>query len=160
MDMIAVLLTFGVYFLLSLAGLLYKENNMPQMANITIKKADGTTDIIYVALTPSSGDRTKAVWRVESMGSVPGNRPLLEISSKASQNGQARIVEGKMSYPETYTDSATGVTAVRLRDVGSFVTTVDQRGTDTTHNEMAAQFGNLICSALVQSIIASGFNAT
>lgn len=133
---------------------------MPQMANITIKKADGTTDVVYTALTPSSGDRTKAVWRVESIGAIPGNRPVLEISSKASQNGQARIVEGKMSYPETYTDSTTGVIAVRLRDVASFVTTVDQRGVDTTHNEMAAQFANLLKSALVQSIISTGYNAT
>lgn len=133
---------------------------MPQMANITVKKSDGTTDIIYTALTPSSGDRTKAVWRVESIGAIAGNRPVLEIQSKASQNGQARIVEGKLSYPETYTDSTTGVTAVRLRDIGSFTTTIDTRGVDSTHNEMAAQFANLLKSALIQSIMSSGYNAT
>lgn len=133
---------------------------MPAMANITVKKADGTTDIVYTALTPSSGDRTKAVWRVESIGTIAGNRPVLEVSSKATANGQARIVEGKLMYPETFTDTTTGIISVRLRDIGSFTTTIDIRGVDATHNELAAQFANLLKSTLIQSVIASGFNAT
>lgn len=133
---------------------------MPSMANITVKKFDGTTDIVYTALTPSSGDRTKSVWRVESIGSIAGNRPVLEIQSKGTQNGQARIVEGKLQMPETFTDTTTGIISVRLRDIFSFTATVDLRGVDGTHNETAAQAANLMKSSLIQSILSSGYNAT
>lgn len=130
---------------------------MPQMANITVKASNGTTDVIYVALNPSAGDRTKALWRVEAVGSVAANRPYLEITSKASANRQFRIVEGKISYPETYTDASTGLVAVRTRDMFSFTSTIDSNGSDATHQEIAAQAANLLKSALVQSVLLTGF---
>jgi transcriptional regulator of met regulon len=37
---------------------------MPAMANITVKKADDTTDVIYVAISPSAGDKVPAIWQV------------------------------------------------------------------------------------------------
>lgn len=64
---------------------------MPSMANIIIKKADGTTDITYTALTPSSGDKVPAQWRVESIGTVAGNRPTFMIQTRFSADKQARI---------------------------------------------------------------------
>lgn len=130
---------------------------MPQMANITVKKADGTTDVTFNALNPSAGDRTKALWRVEAIGTIAGNRPTLEIQSKGSVNGQFRIVEGKLTYPETVTDASTGITSVRTRDLLSFTSTIDSNGSDLTHMEMAAIAGNVIKSDLVQSILITGF---
>lgn len=131
---------------------------MPNMANITVKKADNTTDVTYVAINPSAGDRTKALWRIETIGDVAGNRPVLEISSKGSLNGQYRIVEGKLTYPETVTDSTTGITSVRTRDVLSFTSTLDSQGKDSTHSEIAAQAANLLKSSLIQSVLTTGFS--
>lgn len=39
---------------------------MPAMANIVIKKADGTTDITYDALTGAGSDGSPAVWRQDT----------------------------------------------------------------------------------------------
>lgn len=40
---------------------------MPQMANITVKKADGTTDVVYTALTPAGGDNSPARWSANAL---------------------------------------------------------------------------------------------
>lgn len=39
---------------------------MPTMANITVKKFDGTTDIVFDALSGSGGDGSPAVWRQDT----------------------------------------------------------------------------------------------
>lgn len=132
---------------------------MPNMANITIKKYDGVTDVIYVALSPSAGDKTPCLWRVEAIGTVPGNRPTLSITSKFSVDKQARIVEGKLIYPETYTDATTGLVQTRLRESFSFTHIIRMDASDVTTNEMSAQAANLVKSPLIQEILRSGFAA-
>lgn len=131
---------------------------MPNMADITVKKADGTTDVTYVALSPSAGDKTPAQWRVEALGTVPGNRPQFQVSSKYSADRQARIVEGKLLYPETFTDSTTGIVATRLRETFQFTSIIRQDAADATTSEMVAQAANLIKSALIQSVLKTGFS--
>lgn len=130
---------------------------MPNMASITIKKADGTTDVIYVNQSPASGDATPARWRIEAIGTVPGNRPTLTVFSKATANGAARVISGKLVYPETYTDSTTGLVAVRNTASASFTAIIPQNLTDTTIAETAAQFANILKATLVQDSIKSGF---
>lgn len=130
---------------------------MPNMADITVKKADGTTDITYVALSPSAGDKTPAQWRVEAIGTVPGNRPTLAVTSRFSVDRQARVVEGKLLYPETFTDSTTGIVATRLRESFSFTQIIRQDAADSTTKELSAQAANLVKSALIQSVLMTGF---
>lgn len=130
---------------------------MPNMADITVKKSDGTTDIVYVALSPSAGDKTPAQWRVEAIGTVPGNRPTLAVTSRFSVDRQARVVEGKLLYPETFTDSTTGIVATRLRESFSFTHIIRQDAADTTTKELSAQAANLIKSPLIQSVLMTGF---
>lgn len=130
---------------------------MPNMADITIKKADGTTDIIYTALAPSAGDKTPATWRTESVGTVAANRPVLTVTSKSSQDKMARIVEGSLSYPETFTDTTTGLTSVRLRESFTWKNIIRTDAADATTNELAAQGANLLKSSLMQSVIKTGF---
>lgn len=130
---------------------------MPNMADIAVKKADGTTDVTYVALSPSAGDKTPAQWRVEALGTVPGNRPHFQVSSKFSADRQARIVEGKLMYPETFTDSTTGLVSTRLRETFQFTSIIRQDASDVTTSEMVAQAANLIKSSLIQSVLKTGF---
>jgi len=130
---------------------------MPTMANITVKKSDGTTDITYTALTPSAGDKVAAQWRVESIGTVAGNRPVFTVQSRYTADRQARVVEGKLVYPETYTDSTTGVVSTRLRETFSFTGVVRLDAADATTAELAAQAANLLKSTLIQSTLTSGF---
>lgn len=133
---------------------------MPNMADITVKKYDGTTDTVYVALSPSGGDKTPAQWRVEAIGTVPGNRPTLAIESRFSVDRQARIVEGKLLYPETFTDTTTGIVATRLRESFSFTHIIRQDASDVTTKELSAQAANLIKSPLVQAVLQTGFAPT
>lgn len=130
---------------------------MPQMANITVKKLDGTTDIVYTSLAPSAGDKTPAQWRVESIGTVAGNRPVFSVSSQYSANRSARIISGKLTYPETMTDSTTGVVSVRNVAQFSFTGIVPLNASDTIVAETMAQVANLLKSALIQSTLTSGF---
>lgn len=130
---------------------------MPTMANITIKKSDGTTDITYSALNGCSGDRSVARWRSETVGAIAANRPVFEISAKASSNKQFRLVEGKLVYPETFTDSTTGIVAARTREIFSFTSTIDASSADAVIAEFAAQAANLVKAALVQEVIKSGY---
>lgn len=133
---------------------------MPSMANITIKKADGTTDIVYTALTPSAGDKVPAQWRVESIGSVAGNRPVYSVVSRYTVDRKARIVEGKLTYPETYTDSTTGIVSVRNREVFSHSSVVHLDVADAIVAELVAQGANLQKSILIQDVLKSGFAPT
>lgn len=130
---------------------------MPNMADIIIKKADGTTDITYTALAPAGGDNTPATWRCESIGTVAGNRPVLTVTSKGSRDRLARIVDMKLMYPEVFTDSTTGIVSVRLREAFSFNGIVRVDALDATTNEATAQAGNLFKSALIQSVFKTGF---
>lgn len=130
---------------------------MPNMADITIKKADGTTDITYSALTPSSGDKVPAQWRVEGLGTVAGNRPTLTVSSRYSQDRKARLVEGRVVLPETFTDSTTGIISVRNREMLSFNSVIHLDTSDSVISELAAQSANLLKSAIMQSVLKTGF---
>lgn len=133
---------------------------MPSMANITVKKADGTTDIVYTALSPSAGDKVPAQWRVESIGTVAGNRPVYTVTSRYTADKKARIVEGKLTYPETFTDTTTGIISVRNREVYSHSSIVHLEVADAILMELVSQGANLQKSVLIQDVMKSGFAPT
>lgn len=130
---------------------------MPQMANITVKKADGVTDVVYVNQAPASGDSTPARWRVDAIGTVPMNRPTFSVMSKSASNGATRVVSGKLVFPETYTDTATGLVSVRSSVSLSFDCRVPQLLTDATIAEAVAQFPNLLKDILIQNTMKTGY---
>lgn len=130
---------------------------MPNMANIVVKKADGTTDITYTGLSPSAGDNTPAQWRVESIGTIAGNRPVLKVSSKYTADHKARIINVKLVYPETYTDANSGLVMTRLRTSDSYTRIFPLDASDTVIQESMAQFANLLKSTLIQDVGKTGF---
>lgn len=130
---------------------------MPNMANITVKKFDGTTDIVYVAQSPASGDATPARWRVDSIGTVPGNRPVLSVSSKPASGGKTRVISGKLVTPETYTNTTTGIISIRNSASSSFTHLIPQDLTETVIKEHVAQFANLLRAVLMQDTAVSGY---
>jgi hypothetical protein len=130
------------------------------MANITVKKADGTTDIVYTALTPSAGDGNAAAWRSETAGTAPGFKPQLKLWSKSNGNGSARRVEYSYSYPQTATDTTTSLTSVVNKPVGGGYFVIPNEVPDATLAEFTAQLTNLLASALVRSSINAGYAPT
>lgn len=71
---------------------------MPQMANITIKKADGTTDVTYNGLVASSGDNNPARWRNDSVGGAVGHRPVASMLTRNNGNNTGRSVTTRFQY--------------------------------------------------------------
>lgn len=133
---------------------------MPSMANITVKKADGTTDAIYVAATPSSGDKNPAIWTQNAYSGIQGFRPRFELLATPNANGSQRRLEGTFSFPITYTDPATSLTKLN-KSVDAKVTVFIPKELSTTDwNEAFSQFGNLMVSALVRDSVEEGYAPT
>lgn len=132
---------------------------MPAIANITVKKADGTTDIVYVAKTPASGDNTPAIWRAESVHATPIGQPELRFAARPNGNRTARTFNADYTYPKVYTDSNGQVLTTSRFNVKVTGQKPDQM-TLTEAQEAGAQFGNLMAAALIKSCVADGFAPT
>lgn len=132
---------------------------MPSMADITVKKNDGTTDIIFSQKVPSAGDRSPALWKSTSVGSAPAHQPTLEVTSRWNGERTARRVEYSFSYPETAT-AADGSVSVINRFVGNGSVVIPQGMAAANINEGASQLGNLIASALIKSVMKEGYAPT
>lgn len=132
---------------------------MPVMANITVKAADGTTDVVYVAKSPSAGDTVPAVWRNESVGTSPSHMPELRLSWREAPGGQKRRGRATYVYPQIATDTTTSLTSVVDKATAGVDFELPKGFPITSAGEFAAQFGNLFASALVKACNADGFSA-
>ncbi len=132
---------------------------MPQMANITVKKYDGTTDIVWTAKIPSAGDKSQAIWRSDSVSDAAATRPSMTAVSQPNGPKTARRVNVKISYPVALTD-ANGRSYVADTAVLSVEAVVPQGMPDSDLNEWAAQSGNLLASTLMKDVFRSGFSPT
>lgn len=133
---------------------------MPSLANITVKKNDGTTDITYTGVVPSSGDSTPAVWKSQSVGSAQAHQPELRLQARDSADKKKRVLRLTYLYPSTQTDSTTGRTTVVNRAFGTTDFTFDLDMPQTDVNEAVSQFTNLQDSALVVDCLKAGYSAT
>lgn len=132
---------------------------MPQLANITVKKNDGTTDVVYTGVVPSAGDKSPAVWRSNSVGTAIAFRPELRLSSQSNGNRTLRRLEGSFTYPTTVVDSA-GKTSVADRGFINFSIGVPQGMPDADVGEFISQGCNLIAAQLIKDSAKSGYAPT
>lgn len=121
---------------------------MSTIANITVKKNDGTTDVVYSAIEGRSGTNP-ARWRAPALGATAATQPELRVNSVTPLDGKGRSrVIATYSYPYSVVNSTTGVTSVidreffRLEHSGS--ADVPQASID----EAVSQFFNLLNSTL------------
>jgi hypothetical protein len=133
---------------------------MPQQQNITVKKNDGTTDITYTALQPSSGDGVQAVWKSTTIGTAQAHQPELRCSAKVARGRMGREVRVTFVYPSLSTDSTTGITSVISRTSGQLSFSFDGTAPTADVNEAVAQFTNLVASAAMKAIVQSGYGPT
>lgn len=133
---------------------------MPSIANITVKAANGTTDVVYTAKQPSSGDGVPAVWRAEASASAPALMPELRLLSRPASNGAVRHVRATFVFPQWATNSTTGVASVVTSAFGTLDVKVPRDMTSANANEVAAHFANLLASALIKQCLAEGYSAT
>lgn len=133
---------------------------MPSQANITVKKYDGTTDVIYNAINPAGGDGQVAMWRNQTVGSAPAHYPTLEVKSKWNGQKTARRTDWIYVYPQIATDSTTGLVTVVNKAIWILSAVVPMGMPLADTNEAAAQFGNIMADASVKTICRSGFAPT
>lgn len=131
---------------------------MSNQTNLTVKKYDGTTDIVFTALVPSSGDKTPAIWRCESVGSAAAHKPFLRMQAQPNGAGNARWVKTEFVYPVTATNTTTGVTSVigKVSLNASAVLPLDVP--DATIREAIAQSINLLKA--LSADVANGYAPT
>lgn len=126
---------------------------MPNITNLTVKKADGTTDVTYTALNPAGGDGNPAIFRCQEVGTVPSANPEFRVSSRSNKTG--RVLRITAQYPNVSIVSGASVVTAGAAFSMEFQVKGNQTQTDT--NEAAAQFVNLLKTSLLQECLKTGF---
>jgi len=135
---------------------------MPTMASITVKKYDGTTDIVYDALAASGGDGSPAVWRQDTgaaSGLPVGLRSTFKVWSTWNGPKTARQVKANFVMPYAVQDSTTTLYSAKDRVVADIIFTMPQAIPAANLNE-AYQICNLIAATLFKQMVAAGYSAT
>ncbi len=137
---------------------------MPSMANLTVKKADTTTDIVYDAIVSAGGDGVHAVWRQDTgadAGLPVGLRPTFKVSTKWNGPKTARVVNVEYVYPYATDDTTTSrFTSNDRVVVTSNGMTFPQGVPAAVLSEAAHQFANLMATSLMKSVMATGYAPT
>lgn len=126
------------------------------MGDLTIKKADGTTDVTFTMLAPSSGDGSPAVFRSLTTGVAANRQDSLEVLSRANGNGDVRRVNQKFtkSYNVVGTDNVERQVSKVIVEISvASPLNVPQSQID----EAVAQSANLYKHATIQSACKSGY---
>jgi hypothetical protein len=129
---------------------------MPQMADITIKKADGTTDVVYSQANPSAGDKAPAVWKNKTVGTILAARPTFTLVAQDNGTGKARRIRSTYHWPKTRIDAATNVTVAGGASSESSHL-IPQDMTPAEIEEYVAQYANLLASTLIKASLNEGY---
>ena len=136
---------------------------MPVMASITVKKFDGTTDIVYDALSASGGDGSPAVWRQDTgaIAALPvGLRKLFKLWTLWNGPKTARQMKYNFVAPYAVQDSTTTLYSAKDRVVFDGIVTIPQGIPATEINEAIYQGLNLLAATLTKQSGAAGYAPT
>lgn len=133
---------------------------MPAMASITVKKADGTTDIIYDQISGSPGDTGVALWRQDTGANAAlpqGQRASFTMGTKF--NGPRTARRATMVYWRPYSVLNTSSNLYQAKDRGvlEIVATMPQEIPVGELAEFAHQGLNLAAALLIRQAIAAGY---
>jgi hypothetical protein len=131
------------------------------MADITVKKNDGVTDILYVQKVPSSGDNVEAYWRSDAAtAAYAGLKPEFRMATKWNQAKTARRCNIVGVYPSVAVDSTTTVSTAIGKVIAEVSFIIPQMVPQGDIDEAVSQISNLINSALIRSSLKAGFAPT
>lgn len=128
---------------------------MAQIANLTVKKFDGTTDIVYVAKTGAAGNGQPAVWRADSVQPIPAHCPTFTLQASSNANGTTRIMKWEFDLP--IIDSSSGSPVVVGHQKGNGTIPVLQNADWNQVKEGIAQQLNLMAAALIRTSLLEGY---
>lgn len=133
---------------------------MPTMASMTVKKADGTTDIVYDALAASGGDSSPAIWRQDTgavAGLPNGLKALLKLFSGWNGPKTARVLRFQYRRPYATQDTTTSLYSSKDAVVVEVTCTVPQNMPASEASEGVYQGLNLASHSLVKTSMNYGF---
>lgn len=130
---------------------------MPSMADITVKDA-ANADVVYVASSPSAGDKTPARWRLNAASAIIGQRPDFSVVTRDNGQKNGRHITLSMRFPivETVNGIPTVVAIVPLTTEGVLPTNVSSAKVA----DGFLQYGNLLVSELIRSVSSEGYAPT
>lgn len=128
---------------------------MPAITNIVVRKADGTTDVTYVAQQGASGT-APAIFRNNTVGTTVAERPSLAVRARSNGTGTSRRVDVDFAWPTVSTDAG-GNKVVTGRMNGSCSVLVPQNQDAAVIKEQTYQFANLLASALIKASFEEGY---
>lgn len=128
---------------------------MAAIANITIKKADGTTDVVYSALTGAPGDGTPAKWRNEDVTLPIGQRANLTAITKANGRENARQVQIRVRRPVVR--SVNSVPTLIGTIPFEINATLGEQYTQAEIDEAVAQALNFAAVAAIRDVFKTGY---
>lgn len=77
---------------------------MSIIANLTVKKNDGTTDIVWTALNGQGGPSLPATWASQTVGTALAHQPTFSYVAKDSGDGVTRRMNAQLVYPNLETN--------------------------------------------------------
>lgn len=127
------------------------------ISNVTVKKADNTTNVTYTGVASSAGDKTPALWRDQAASGVLGVQPTFSMVASPNKTGTYRHVNFKFALPYKVVDP-NGLDTAPLGSI-----TADAHWAfpmalpATARAEAVAQFANLLASAIVKAYVESTY---
>lgn len=131
---------------------------MANIANITVKKADGTTDVTFAAVAGSSTDGSPATWVEPTSATIRGFRRTLTFKSRLNGTKQARRVEVRAMHP--IVRIVAGVETVVGPIPVDLTLPVPEWATDAEVAEAVDQSLNLFSTLHIRSHMKAGLSPT
>lgn len=127
------------------------------MANISV--SDGTATHVFVAKTPSSGDKSPAFWRADADAALPLNAPSVSVTAAFNGPRNARQVNVSGSVPYVTLD-ALGNEVLGARAPFRFDILIPLNVPSAKAAKAAKIVTNLLASTLMNEIFTDGYAAS
>lgn len=133
---------------------------MPQATDLIINNGAGTPVAkTFVLLTPAGGDNSSALWALKE-GTISKVFPTIEESARKNGNGDARKCNITLKVPSSYTEAATGLTAVGSAAVFNGTVTMPADFPEALKNDFVAFIKNALAHAVLQACMRDALPAT
>lgn len=133
---------------------------MASGANVTVKKNDDTTDVVYTFTQPFNSPQNPAIYLAPTLGNAIDHSPSLRVIGRDSADGKNRVLRMTYRYPEVANPSA-GVYVVNgYVSWTAEVTLPRSLAQSTTWYEAISQFANLLDSTELKTHLKAGYAPT
>lgn len=127
---------------------------MATVADIIVKKADGTTNITYTAIAGSAGDKSPAVYRSETSATMRSNRDVVTLTCQDNGPKTARRTSAKAVMPVARVVNT--VETVTDKVIGDISILVPNALTDAEINEKVEQLLNMFACPVFRATFKAG----